>query len=201
MHLERWRALTTAAAIVLAAAAPAAAGGRECAVDARLQWVDVTRLAPFAYRAMAAEARRVLAQNGICADLVRASVAAVRTKGEIGVILLRSMGGSGRGRRVMGATRSHDPGNSAVWIYFDEVVSALGLGDRSPDSWSGPERQQIGRALGRVAAHEIVHVLLPDRPHDPAGLMAPTFGRRELAADLGTDPLLAADVRRSDAER
>jgi hypothetical protein len=76
------------------------------------------------------------------------------------------------------------------------------MAGRPVETWTAMERMQVGRALGRVAAHEIVHVLLPDRPHDHAGLMAPSFGRRELAAFvLGTSPQLSADVRRMAAAR
>ena len=42
----------------------------------------------------------------------------------------------------------------------------------------GPE--DVGRALGRVLAHEVGHVLLAVRDHQPRELMRPTFG----AADL-----------------
>ena len=64
------------------------------------------------------------------------SPASVRTEGEIGVILLRSMGGSGVGRHVLGATRNRDTRNPTVWVYFDEVASTLGLAGRPTESWS-----------------------------------------------------------------
>jgi hypothetical protein len=202
MHLERWRAASAAMAMAVATSAPAAARERECAVETRLQWLDVSDLAPFAYRAMAAEAKEILAEHGVCADLARASTGSVRTDGEIGVILLPSMGGSGVGRHVMGATRKGAARHATVWVYFDEVASALGLAGRPPDSWTPIERAGFGRALGRVAAHEVVHALLPQRPHDRLGLMAPSLGRRELTASaLYTHPGLRADVRRAAPER
>ena len=42
----------------------------------------------------------------------------------------------------------------------------------------GPE--DVGRALGRVLAHEVGHVLLAVRDHQPRGLMRPTFGAEDL---------------------
>ena len=63
------------------------------------------------------------------------------------------------------------------------------------------ERAHFGRALGRVAAHEIVHALLPDRPHDRAGLMARSLGRRELTAAVLRAPGLLADLRRAAPKR
>lgn len=202
MHLERWRALSAATAIAAATSVPSEARECECSVETRLHWVDVSALAPFAYSAMAEEAWDILAQHGVCAELVRASTKSVRTNGEIGVILLRTMGGSGVGRHVMGATRSRDARHATVWVYFDEVAATLGLAGRNAQSWSGMERIAFGRALGRVAAHEVVHALLPERPHDRAGLMSPALGRRELTSSaLDTHPGLLADVRRAGTER
>lgn len=40
----------------------------------------------------------------------------------------------------------------------------------------------IGRALGRVAAHEICHVLTASGAHDEEGLMRPSLDRRDLCA-------------------
>lgn len=38
----------------------------------------------------------------------------------------------------------------------------------------------VGRALGRVLAHEVGHVLLAVRDHQTRGLMRPTFGAKDL---------------------
>jgi hypothetical protein len=40
--------------------------------------------------------------------------------------------------------------------------------------------EDVGRALGRVLAHEVGHVLLAVRDHQPRGLMRPTFGAEDL---------------------
>jgi hypothetical protein len=200
MHLERWRSVAAALAIAAMTSGPAAARGRECAVEASLHWVDVAGLAPFAYASMADETRAALAGYGVCAHVSRSSPGAVRTNGEIGVVLLRAMPGSA-GQRVLGATRSRAMRNATVWIYFDEVAAALGLARRPTETWTGPERAEFGRALGRVAAHEIVHALLPGRPHDRAGLMSPSFGRRELTASvLNAHPALRADLLRANPQ-
>jgi hypothetical protein len=179
MQKSRWILSVTAA--LVAAAIPAAAGEAPCRTRARMQWIDVLDVAPFAFRTAADEALRILRERGVCAEVVRASASSVRSKGEIGIILLRAMPGSATGRRVLGATKKQPLAN-AVWIYFDEVAATLGLGGRPTESWDVRERLLAGRALGRVLAHEIVHVLLPGRPHDLEGLMARSFGPRELMA-------------------
>jgi hypothetical protein len=63
----------------------------------------------------------------------------------------------------------------------EELLGSASAGQRARllgSSIFGPE--DIGRALGRVLAHEVGHVLLAVRDHQPRGLMRPTFG----AADL-----------------
>ena len=58
-----------------------------------------------------------------------------------------------------------------VEIDCARVIEAMNAGD-----WPSA----IGRALGRVAAHEIFHVLTASGAHDTEGLMRPAFDRRVL---------------------
>lgn len=198
MHLGTWREIVALAVAWVAMTPKAAMAGPECAVETRLQWIDVLAVAPFAYRAMADEAAAMLARHGVCAAIVPAAASAVRTRDEIGVVLLRSMGAAGAGQRVMGAVRHTANGTASVWVYFDEVASALGLGGRDPAVWTAVERSDFARALGRVTAHEVLHALLPGRPHDPSGLMAASLSRTALTRlSLSGDRELLAAVRRA----
>lgn len=55
------------------------------------------------------------------------------------------------------------------------------------------EKLDIGRALASVIVHELVHVVLPERPHSRSGLMAAELGRDVLlwpGAEI--EPALAA---------
>src|SRR5688500_18091905 len=197
MDFGRWRPLAAAMTLMTVAAVSASADTPYCVVDTTLHWVDVGDLAPFAYDTAASEVRDVLAGQGVCADLEAVEPSAVRGTDTIGVILLRSMGPAGAGHRVLGAVRRGAPRMASVWIYFDEVASVLGLRAREPHTWTALERSLFGRALGRVAAHEVIHSLLPDRPHDGAGLMAASLGHEELTGPiLAADPSLPADLRR-----
>jgi hypothetical protein len=203
MDHGRWRTVALAVAVAMAASIPAAAGPERCAVETRLHWIDVVSLASFAYRGMASEATDVLGRHGVCAEVVRAAPSSVRgADGEIGVVLLRSIGPAGSGKRVMGSIRPGSTTNPSVWIFFDEVAAAVGLSAREPETWTASQRADFARALGRVAAHEVVHALLPDRPHDPSGLMAATLKRHELTrVALPANPGLLADVRRAGPQR
>jgi hypothetical protein len=50
---------------------------------------------------------------------------------------------------------------------FDQVVRVLGRANVGP--------ADLGRALGRVLAHELGHVVLAEHGHQPRGLMRPMF--------------------------
>jgi hypothetical protein len=63
--------------------------------------------------------------------------------------------------------------------------------------WLPAERVGFARALGRVVAHEVVHVILGRGGHARRGLMSPSLGR---AALLGASIDVDADTRRGVAE-
>jgi hypothetical protein len=56
-----------------------------------------------------------------------------------------------------------------------------------------PPGPALGRALGRVAAHELYHVLGNTQSHGEAGLAKPSFGTVDLLHPAG---FAAADRRR-----
>ena len=90
---------------------------------------------------------------------------------------------------VLGATILKDDGAHAVWVYLPHVANALGLDPDRPTSWNAAEVSQLATALGRVAAHEIIHALAPDLPHTAGGLMAERMGRGALLGPSVEVPL------------
>jgi hypothetical protein len=61
------------------------------------------------------------------------------------------------------------------------IVAGTRLAGRPFDQWPPAGRDAlVGRALGRVLAHEIGHYLLASRVHAPAGLMRAAFDGDEL---------------------
>ena len=61
------------------------------------------------------------------------------------------------------------------------TVTRVRLGGRLFEQWPPAWRDTlVGRALGRVLAHEIGHYLLASRVHTPDGLMRAAFGGDEL---------------------
>jgi hypothetical protein len=77
-----------------------------------------------------------------------------------------------------------------VWAFVNNVKRAVGL-DPEPGRDLAPcEHALLSRALGRVVAHEIVHAVAPDHPHDRRGLMKHSLSRGALLgarAPLGQD--------------
>jgi hypothetical protein len=73
-----------------------------------------------------------------------------------------------------------------VTVFFDRLLRCIKherLGDVAEERWPPEMRERIvGRALGRVIAHEIGHYLLATRTHSSSGLMRPVQPFYELFA-------------------
>lgn len=74
---------------------------------------------------------------------------------------------------VIGTQFPHD----AVWM-FDPVIRRALAGAKRQRRPLSPE--ELGRAYGRVLAHEVVHAFANERGHADSGLMAPTQNRNVL---------------------
>jgi hypothetical protein len=98
--------------------------------------------------------------------------------GAIPVVVLESGRSSTLPRRLLGAS---SPDRAAgVWIFYPAIEAhARVRGDR----------RLLGRALGRVVAHEVVHAYQAVHEHAPEGLMRP-----QLDARLLTDEALEWDL-------
>jgi hypothetical protein len=155
----------------------------------RLVWVDPTSAAPFAYDGMGREVRSILRAAG--ADVVwDKGTTGPFAAGEVAVILLNGEPARvGLRQDVMGCVAKGE-GRSTLWVNLTTVARTIGLDVRSRTAWSGRERQQIATALGRVVAHEIVHLVAPQLPHAARGLLSATLNRYHLVSQR---PLLGGD--------
>jgi hypothetical protein len=82
-----------------------------------------------------------------------------------------------------------------LWLFPEVVADALDLLPGADGSPGSPrERAAFAVALGRVTAHELVHLICPWRPHDREGLMAERMSR----AVLRGGPLSIAEELRRD---
>jgi hypothetical protein len=98
---------------------------------------------------------------------------------ELRVVLLRSIGvGGDEGALGSTARRGLVP---TIWVYVPTVALALGL-ELEAVATSLDAQRLVGLALGRVVAHEIVHVLAPDVGHGGASVMRPRLGASHLSS-------------------
>jgi hypothetical protein len=110
-------------------------------------------------------------------------------------------------RTVMGAVQRDAP-TRALWVFPRTIAAALGLAADAPAAGTPAERAAFARALGRVVAHEVVHLMCPWREHDRSGLMAARMSRATLqgkpfhpAASLRRDFVLGAAAQADRSSR
>jgi hypothetical protein len=178
------------AAVALVAASGEVRGVESPRRVLHVAWVDVDSVAPRAFDAMARESSAILHDAGV--DLVweRVEVGLLPEESDLAVILLNSPPPRAALQpRCLGAVNPANP--RAVWMYFPNIAWLLGSDKRR---WSEREVGTLGVALGRVAAHEIVHLLAPGLRHTSRGLMAERLGRADL---VGTRNALDADSLRA----
>jgi hypothetical protein len=91
---------------------------------------------------------------------------------------------------ALGAVRRDESGSSPVFIFYPAIEQMLGE-QRNVGRMVGPfsPPAKWNRGLARIITHEILHILLPDRPHDSKGLFAPNFTRKTLLSqEMELDP-------------
>jgi hypothetical protein len=145
----------------------------------RLVWFDPASAAPFAYSGVSGEVRSILGAAGV--DVVwEEGTAGPLAPGAIAVILLNAEPARVALRPYVMGCAVKGEGRSVLWVNLTTVARMLGLDPRSHVAWSGRERRDVATALGRVAAHEIVHVVAPELPHARQGLLSATLDRYHL---------------------
>lgn len=146
-----------------------------------LVWFDVQDQLPGGFETMAAEVRSIFAEIGV--------VVAVRMAGpgdtfgadssrEIAVIALAEDPSPKRRKQsILGLVVRDQQPTRAIWAFLANLRRTLGFGSRASDTISPTASDLLARAVGRVVAHEVVHAVAPDHPHDGAGLMKHALSR------------------------
>lgn len=185
------RGWTAGVALVVA---QAAAFRAEAAETRRLtiHWSDPESQFPFETDELIAEARALFAPLGI--ELEWAPSGTTVTADHVQVVLLAADRSRGRmGAHTMACVQGGPGAQSVAWILVPRVRSALGL----PPELQPDEGAILSRALARVMAHELIHLIAPGVPHAPEGLMNASLGREFLLRPLAPtiDRGLARAVR------
>lgn len=141
-------------------------------------WVDVANVVPSAYATASEEAASILARAGLNCVFRRGNPESSIVADEFFVILLpRAHGSRTPGRLVMGSVKvpcGRPDDEHAVRVYVEPILEVLSL--RSADQ-DGP---RVARAIGRVIAHEVIHIAAPLLGHSKRGLMAAALTAKEL---------------------
>ena len=90
-------------------------------------------------------------------------------------------------KREVLATTTYYSDHGAALIFYDRVVAMRG------------QNRFVMTILGRVIAHELIHLLLPRQGHSDVGLMRKQWGQRDLEFTAG--PRLALSSRTAELVR
>ena len=171
-----------AAVMCLAAAAASAEPPPAVGPTLSLVWYDPARVAWGADLVARAAAAELLTRVGVSVSWRHGAAGEVTGADEVWVILIDSGPRQPSGTLVLGATRARRGNARVLWVRVPNVVAAVGVPHARPVRLLPPEDlRTVGVALGRVIAHEVVHVLAPSLPHG-SGLMSGSLTRGQLTA-------------------
>lgn len=162
-----------------------------------LAWLDVSSVTTGVDGLARSEAAEILKEAGLPVIWRRGDTREAGRPGEIRVILVdRLQVKPDSGQPILGATPADPRSQPFVWIHVRSVRAALGLGLSEPSQGLPvAARRDLGVALGRVIAHEIVHALAP-WVHHGGELMSACFQPKELTGPrLRVGPDTARAVR------
>jgi hypothetical protein len=163
-----------------------------------LRIADPEQAASFSLHGVTAEVQRLFAPLGVRVVLEGEDEGLSELPIQV-VLLTRDRSRGGMNSDTMGAVQRAEGSNSAVWILLSNVHYALG---GSKQRQAGVPMEMVARAVGRVLAHELVHLIAPELPHASSGLMSARVGRGLLLReDLKLDPFLGSLLRNRLATR
>jgi hypothetical protein len=188
----------TAVAVALSAAlVPGARGDEGRPAPVPLVWLDGSGVTVGVDGVARDECRSVLKRAGIDATWRRGAGGEAARPGEIRIIVVEPLVvATEQQRYLLGATPVREREHPVAWVHLASVQATLGFPPGFPilDLPLGA-RRDLGVALGRVAAHEVVHVLVPTLKHGD-GLMSRTLTPDKLkAARLSLEPIPAELLR------
>lgn len=151
-----------------------------------LTWIDPTNALPDAVADVVEEVALIFEPLGLAVACRSVGPGELIPPSPLRVILLDDDRGRADGR-VMGLTPRDPDGTHALWVLLPNIKRALGLDPERRRPLGRGDALRLARAIGRVVAHEVVHVLAPGLRHAGRGLMAESLGRTAL---VGARPLL-----------
>ena len=167
-------------------------------LTARLVWMDPTHAAIGIDSVARDETRSLLRKMDVSVEWRIGEAGEVARPGEVRVILVDRAAARASGEPILGSTPPRFDGQPYFWVHVPNVRAAMGI--RLDGPLAAVEASSVhafGVALGRVVAHELVHVLAPSTPHG-RGLMSEKLTRFQLSASrLELEPQVGLAVRAS----
>jgi hypothetical protein len=159
-----------------------------------LVWFDLLRELPTGSHDVADEVRAIFAELGIEVTWRQGepgtSYGGTREL-EIAVIALaEDPSPTRRSRTILGLVQREPRPTRTVWAFMGNIKRAVGHDPEAAREVHPVEQRLLARAVGRVIAHEVVHAVAPEHPHDRRGLMRHALSRTLLVgvrAPLGDD--------------
>jgi hypothetical protein len=159
-------------------------------------WMDLAGVPALSEEAARREAAKVLLEVGLLPRWRVGTARDVVGPHELPVVLLRRDRSARRGADpVLGAcnARSSSP---RAWVYLDNLTWAMGVASVD-GALTAEQAVRLGRAIGRIVAHEVIHAVAPGVEHARSGIMSARFDRRDLLAahlpvDVGTRRMVQA---------
>ena len=142
-------------------------------------WIDLAGLPGLAQEAARSEAADVLQSVGLSPRWRVGQANDVLGAHELPVVLLRRDHSARRGAaRVLGACapRSASP---RAWVYLENLAWVMGVPTHD-GAMTVEQMMRLGRAIGRIVAHEVIHAVAPAVGHSRSGVMAARFDRSDL---------------------
>lgn len=81
---------------------------------------------------------------------------------------------------AMGVVIGHRAPREHVFVFLPSVLRTLDYQQRADCLRPPKQRANLAKALGRVIVHELVHAIVPGRPHDISGLFSSRLTRASL---------------------
>jgi hypothetical protein len=171
-------------------------GARSSPSLVRLAWTDPVGITAGGWFPAAEEASRVLGRLGLQAESRAARVSEPLRSDEVRVILVPGAPPRRKGGRSAIAGASSTYSIPKVWVRPDGIAWILGASTPFHPLSARPEiLLRFDRLLGRVVAHEVVHLIAPAIPHG-SGLMSACLDAGEfLQPNLRIDPEIAVLVQ------
>ena len=173
-------------------------GGTEVLI-VKLAYYDTDGLDPEVAAAMQNEVATIFAQVGVAVEWLDTQVLS-NGSGPVENSYVKVMlcAEPYRTWELSEGTMGHAPGEEfprpAVYVFASRVREALENGKRR---FVAADPENLGRALGRAIAHEVVHALTPEPFHTRSGLMRAAHDCQTLTCpDAELDDKSVAEVRR-----